>query len=345
MNGRFLYISRNYKHPHCGGCVARTDIEKIMESMGYANIGLRRTFSSNGIVHSLRNVYGALRAMRQLRAGDVVVAQYQMKMFGRLCRIAHKRGAKVICLIHDLDSWRDKKLPPRQEMPLLNMADVILTHNHAMRQWLEEQGCTAPMTDYEIMDYIHGVSGDPHGYPSDGKFSLFFVGNLSPRLNGWIYDLAKEMPHRKIYLYGSEYDETLGHATPNLRMCGERPDTDIIASHKGDFGISWYGISLDDGVGKVGEYMAINNPHKVGLYLRCNAPVVVWDKAGRAELIRKRGIGITVGSLRQLDAALDAVTPADYSRMVDNVSAINIELKSGRFLKKALKRAMEIINK
>lgn len=342
---RFLFISRNYKHPHCGGGVARTDIEKVMESMGYENIGLRRTFSHNGIVHSLRNVYGVMHAIRQLQEGDVVVVQYQMKMYARFCRAAHKRGVKVICLIHDLDSWRDKKLTPQQEMPLLNMADVLLTHNHAMRGWLKEHGCTAPMVDYEIMDYIHGVSGTPHGYPSDGKFSLFFVGNLSPRLNGWIYELARVMPGRKIYLYGSEYDEKLGHATPNLRMCGERPDTEIIASHKGDFGISWYGVSLDDGIGKVGEYMAINNPHKVGLYLRCNAPVIVWSKAGRSELIRKRGIGITVDSLRDLDTALSAVSPTDYSLMSSNVSCINAELKSGYFLKKALKKAIEIINK
>lgn len=325
--------------------MARTDIEKVMETMGYENIGLRRTFSHNGLVHSVRNIYGVLRAMRQLQPGDVVVVQYQMKMYRRFCMEAHRRGAKVICLIHDLDSWRDKKLTPQQEMPLLNMADVLLTHNHAMRRWLEDNGCTTPMVDYEIMDYIHGVSGAPHGYPSHGKFSLFFVGNLSPRLNGWIYELAREIPDRKIYLYGSEYDEKLGQDTPNMRMCGERPDTEIIASHKGDFGISWYGTSLSEGIGKVGEYMAINNPHKVGLYFRCNAPVVVWSRAGRADLIRRRDIGIAVDSLLDLDAALSRVTPADYSRMLANVACINAELKSGQFLRKALRNAIDIINR
>ncbi len=150
---RFVFISRNYKHPGCGGGRARTDIEMVMERMGYENIGLRRTTSGNGIVHSLRNLWSTLHAIGKMRKGDVVVIQYQMKMYGRICRAAHRRGAKVICLIHDLDSWRDKKLTPEQEMPLLNMADVLLTHNHAMRRWLTEHGCTTPMVDYEIMDY------------------------------------------------------------------------------------------------------------------------------------------------------------------------------------------------
>lgn len=341
---RFVFISRNYKHPGCGGGRARTDIENIMQSMGFENIGLRRTLSHNGIVHSLRNTYGTLRAIHRLRKDDVVVVQYQMKMYARLCRVAHRRGAKVICLIHDLDSWRDKKLTPEQEIPLLNMADVLLTHNHAMRKWLTDHGCTTPMVDYEIMDYLPGVSPSAHPYPSDGRFSLFFVGNLSPKLNDWIYQLAEAMPHRKIYLYGSEYDESRGSRLPNLRMRGEQPDTEIIASHKGDFGISWYGVSLDEGIGKVGEYMAINNPHKVGLYLRCNAPVVVWSKAGRAELLLKEGVAIAVDSLRNLDAALSAVTPDDYARMTVNVARMNKDLKAGRFLRRALRQAIDIIS-
>ena len=62
------------------------DIESIMQSMGFENIGMRCTTSRNGIVHSLRNAYGILRAIRRLKKGDVVVVQYQMKMYERLYR-------------------------------------------------------------------------------------------------------------------------------------------------------------------------------------------------------------------------------------------------------------------
>lgn len=340
---RRVYISRNYKHPNCGGGRARMDIESIMQSMGFENIGLKCTTSRNGVVHSLRNAYGFLRAIRRLKKGDVVVVQYQMKMYKRLCKAAKKCGAKVICLIHDLDSWREKKLTPEQEVPLLNMADVLLTHNHAMRRWLSEHGCTAPMVDYEIMDYLPGDSAAPHLYPDNGNLSLFFVGNLSSETNGWIYELAALIPHRKIYLYGPGFDVEKAATLPNLLHMGVMPDTEIIESHNGKFGVSWYGSSLDEGVGMVGEYMAINNPHKVGLYLRCNAPVVVWSKAGRAKLLLKKGVALAVDSLRNLDDALTGISAEDYYGMIENVANMNGKLKRGHYLRKAVQNALEII--
>lgn len=338
-----LFISRNYKHPHCGGGIARTDIETVMERLGFENIGLRRTFSHNGIVHGVRNTIGVFRAISRLRRGDVVVVQYQMKRYAWFCRMARRRGVKVICLIHDLDSFREKKLRPEQEIPLLNMADVILTHNAAMRRWLTDHGCTAPMVDYTIMDYLRGDSAPAHPMPADGRFSLFFVGNLSTALNDFLYQLAEVMPGRDIYLYGSELNREKAGALPNLHYMGEVADTEIIARHSGDFGLSWYGLSLDEGIGKVGEYMAYNNPHKVGLYLRCNAPVVVWKRAGRAEFIEREQIGIAVDSLRDLDKALDAVDSTRYAEMTANVARINARLKAGHYLETALSQALRLI--
>lgn len=337
------YISRNYKHPKCGGGRARTDIEAIMSGMGFKNIGLPTTTYRNGIVHAVRNTLGTLRAIGKLRKGDVLVIQYQMRLYQEICRAAHRRGARIICLIHDLDSFRDKKLTPEQEIPLLNMADVILTHNHNMRRWLSAHGCRVEMIDYEIMDYLPGESAEPHPAKPNGDYSLFFVGNLSPAINDFLYQLADIMPERDIYLYGSELDVTKAATRPNMHYMGLVDDHEIIARHSGDFGLSWYGLSLNDGIGKVGEYMAYNNPHKVGLYLRCNAPVVVWKQAGRARLIEHENIGLAVSSLRELNSALTNLTPEDYNKMISNVACINRKLKEGYFLHKALGAALEYL--
>lgn len=41
------YLSRNYKNLNGAGSKAKTDMEQIMDSMGFKNIGLKRTFYHN----------------------------------------------------------------------------------------------------------------------------------------------------------------------------------------------------------------------------------------------------------------------------------------------------------
>lgn len=112
------------------------------------------------------------------------------------------------------------------------------------------------------------------------------------------------MPNRDIYLYGHSADTELLAKNPNLHLMGMAKDTDLMSHHYGDFGISWYGNNIDTGTGKYGEYMNVNNPHKVSLYMRCNSPVVAGSKAGRADFIRDENLGITVDSLDELDKCL-----------------------------------------
>lgn len=340
---RLLFISRNYKKPECGGGIARTDIETILTEMGGINIGWKRTTSHNGIIHSLRNASGIVKAILSLRRDDVLVIQYQQKFYRQICRVAKRRGVKIVCLIHDLDSFRDKTLTPDQEIPLLNMADVLLTHNINMRRWLSDHGCTVPMIDYEIMDYLRGERQPEAQASVRQPYSLFFVGNLSPKLNDWIYQLAALVPHRTIYLYGGEEDAEKIALHSNLQFMGQLDDTEIIARHRGDFGISWYGSSLDSGVGKVGEYMAYNNPHKVGLYLRCGVPVVVWSKAGRADFLTRTGVALAVDSLRDLENSLSGISEADYRAMTERVAPIADDLRRGAFLRAALARVFELL--
>lgn len=343
QNKNLYFISRNYLRLNCGGSIARTDIEMVMERLGCKNIGLKRTFHHNSITHAIRNSLGAMRALSQLKKGDVLILQYPMKLYFKLlCDTARKRGAKVINIVHDLDSF-SPKITVEQEIDLLNRCDILLPHNHMMRKWLQDQGCKVKMIDYEIMDYLHGTSDAPH-QPSSRKYSIFFVGNASCTLNNHLYQLAEVMPDTDIYLYGTNPATQFTERLPNLHPMGFVKDTEIIARHQGDFGISWYGSSLDDGVGK-GIYMNYNNPHKVSLYLRCNAPVIVWNKAGRAEFIEKEGIGISVDSLRELNARFARISTEDYEKMTENVMRVNQRLAAGYYLENALAQALAYLEK
>lgn len=342
MSGRH-FISRNYKHPYCGGVIARTDIEIILEKLGFTNIGMKRTFCGSNIFNAVAGFLSVLSGMVRIKSGDTLLLQYPMSRYYRMvCRVAKWRKAKVITLIHDLRAFRNKSITAQTENRHLSDSDVLLTHNGKMRQWLSDHGCCVPMVDYTIMDYLHGESG-PAPVVTGGNYSMYYVGNLSYRTNGFLYELAALMPDTDFYLYGLNPDIDRIESLPNVRYMGFMADREIISSHKGDFGISWYGTSLDSGVGAVGEYMEYNNPHKVSLYLRCNTPVIVWDKAGRAEFIESENIGIKVSDLKDLKSAFDRISCDSYRKMTENVERINRRLKNGYYLEEALGKAFEII--
>ena len=90
--------------------------------------------------------------------------------------------------------------------------------------------------------------------------------------------------------------------------------------------------------------MKYNNPHKVSLYLRCNSPVIVWKKAGRAKFIEDNGIGIAIDNLHELKPCLESLASTEYDQLASNVQIINIKLKEGFYLKKALAEANKYLN-
>lgn len=53
---------------------------------------------------------------------------------------------------------------------------------------------------------------------------------------------------------------------------------DLIATAEGEYGLVWYGSSLEGGVGPEGEYLQYNAPHKLSLYIRCGLPVIIGKK-------------------------------------------------------------------
>lgn len=72
--------------------------------------------------------------------------QYPLKKYFTLvCQIAHCKGAKVVVVIHDLGSFRRKKLTVAQEIHRLGHADYIIAHNSRMKQWLLDNGCKVPL--------------------------------------------------------------------------------------------------------------------------------------------------------------------------------------------------------
>lgn len=337
---RLVYISRNYKTQRHAGGKARVDVEDILSADGALNLGLRRTFSSNKVVDYFRNLAGITRFMMTIRRGDIIVVQYPLKKYYRLvCRQARRRGAKVVTLVHDLGSFRRRRLTVDEEIAKLSLSDVVVAANQSTIKWLRDNGFKKPLVEQVAWDYLSDSRPEPGIDPE--RLSLAYVGNLNPERDGFLYKLPATM---SIDLYGDGPVDA-GMLLPKERDNGfVEPDT-LIASARGRFGLIWYGPSTTEHVGFIGEYIGLCNTHKLSLYMRAGKPVVLWRGAGQAPFVEREGVGLTVDSLDDLDAKLAAVTDEQYERMRANVDRVAALMASGHYLRSALSRSLAALDR
>ncbi len=341
----YCYFSKNYNHLDNAGNKAKTDIETVMEQSGYTNIGRQHTVVHNKIAGFLITLAGMLKTVRAIRPGDVVVIQYPLKKYyDYIVRSAHRRGAKTVTLIHDLGSFRRKKLTVDEEIARLNRNDGIIAHTPAMKRWLEEHGVTVPIVVLEIFDYLSESRASERERRQSRQ--VVYAGLLRPDQNEFLYKLAKTPRSYVLVLYGNGFDkDALPPSTSGLVVRGFCPSDKIIEESQGDFGLVWYGADIDTISGNLTEYLPLIAPHKLSLYLRAGMPVIVWSKSAMAPYIEKRGIGLAVDSLEELDRRLDEMTDGEMEQMRRNVAEVSSELASGANTRRALAAMMEIIDK
>lgn len=333
---RLVYISRNYKSLTYGGAKARVDMEDLLQDMDAVNLGLKRTFHKNKVYDFLRNLAGLVRFMFTVRPGDVVLVQYPVKKYySFICRYSHLRGAKVVSLIHDLGSFRRRRLTVKEENRKLEMSDVIIPANDSMIAWLREHGCTVPMTPQVAWDYLTDAKSNR---TVSNDMSVAFIGSLTEKRNAYLYNLPSNL---KVHLYGKGEP----HNVPNNIILHGTISSEGPFDHvEGRFGLVWYGATLEhETTGYTGEYVAYNNPHKLAFYVRVGMPVVVWSGAGAAPFVEQEGIGIIVDSLNDLDKRLAAISDEEYSRMLRNVQRVGTRMAHGDYFREALKRAIEML--
>ena len=300
------------------------------------------------MAHFFINLIGIIVAIARIKKGDVILLQYPLKKYYEtVCKAAHLRGAKVITLIHDLNSFRSQRLTVSQEIKRVNHSDVIIAPQR-MKDWLVGNGCKAKFEIHKVWDYLTSKEivsqrALPDFSNKDVKLSLFFVGKLTPTSNHFVYDLGETMPQTPFYLYGTNYAPELLLKPSQTEYLGFAQDEQLIECNRGDFGVSWYGDSLHHGSGRIGEYMTFNNPHKVSLYLRCNVPVIVWKNAGIAAFIQENECGILVESLENIEETLSKITETDYQRLMNNVRNVSQKLSQGYYFESALKNAIQLL--
>ena len=149
------------------------------------------------------------------------------------------------------------------------------------------------------------------------------------------------MSNVQFNLFGANYTSKL--CDYNIFYFGAFLPNDLIQNLQGKYGLVWDGDTIETCSGGKGEYLRINNPHKLSLYLAIGLPVIIWDAAAEADFVLKEHVGITVKSLYELSDKLSKVSDSDYENMKHNAQIVGARLRNGEYMTKAIKKAEEKI--
>ena len=334
---RLCYISRNYYNLTSAGNKAKTDNEDTLAEMGAINLGLPRTIRNSKILAFFLDLIGIIRACILLQKDDVLFLQYPVKKyFSFLCHVAHLKGAKTISLIHDLGSFRRKKLTIQKEINRLSDSDYIIASNEKMKGWLKEHGLQKPVGALGLFDY-RSESICPKEVTEREQVKVVYAGALSMKKNSFLVDLSQTLSNWQLLVCGNKEGLQGLQENPQITYQGFVPSEEFIKHIDADFGLVWDGNSLDGCSGEYGQYLKWNSPHKVSFYLRAGLPLIIWKEAAVAPIIEEAGAGITIRSLEELDDKLANLTPEQKKEMKKQAVNLAQKLNKGGFLTKTLK--------
>lgn len=333
---RLVYLTRNYKTTGNGGGKARVDVEDILARQGAVNLGLSRSYHHNKIVDFALNLAGIIRFAVKLRQDDIVVLQYPIKKYYTLlCHIAHARKAHVITLVHDLGSFRRKRISVEEEISRLSHSDVLIVANTNTVSWLKSKGLERPMVEQVAWDFLSDAKPRQQSEP---PMSMSFIGALNPERNAFLYSLPNSI---ELHLYGNGGDPS--KAKGSMTVHGFATPDELISNAKGRYGLIWYGSSTREHIGYIGEYIKYCNPHKLALYMRAGKPIIIWRGSGVADFVEREGIGLTVDNLDNIDDIIKNVSEEEYQAMVKNVERIARRMADGSYLSESLSKAITIV--
>lgn len=295
------------------------------------------------------------KALKGLGPGDTLVihtpCSEKFSAYAGLIEKLRGRGCKIVTIVFELETFfhmdyrrfgRIKRAASvRTERRLFDVSDAIVVHNDVMKRKLEAIGIDGrKMFSVGVMDYLRddALSQEASGRAyRDGP--VIFAGNLSYEKSRFEYELPDGF---RCDLYGDGYT---GPVNELVRYKGTYGPLELMDTMEGSFGLVWDGDSVDACTGSYGDYLTFNNPHKIALYLASGIPVIVWQKAAMAELVKKEGCGIIVSSLREVPERIASLSDEEYEEMRLGACRVGADMRKGLHIERAVREALDSIKK
>ena len=337
------YISEEPAAGNHAGNKARRDVDAIFARRGYKaleNIVETRFGSTlEKIKYTLdRETWKKVLRLRRFE-DQTVIAQFPVygnKIMRAALNDLFDRN-RMIFIVHDLDALRNfGGASSDGEIKRLNRAALLIVHNERMMGALFGLGVRTSMISLELFDYL--LDNPPPARDIIDRNKIIFAGNL----NKSAFLRALGSIDAQFNLYGPVDDAKIFGA--NVNYVGSFAPDDIPHKLDGGFGLIWDGDSSDTCAGAFGEYLKLNNPHKLSLYIAAGLPVVTWTHAAIADFILNNGIGFTVDSLKEIPSKLRSSSDADYRYMLENAARIQSKIIDGYFTNRALEQAERMLS-
>ncbi len=323
------------------GSKATRDCSEILSELGYRHFDVPVYSNRNRLWNLCTLVKHVFELYRLLKPGDQVLLQYPLLGINQWLRylvaLLRRKGCRMICLLHDLDSLRQvhHAWTLEQEVSRLEAFDLLIVHNERMKALLQAQGLKLEMRTLDLFDYlvperVWQAMAQGQG-TAVSNLKIAFAGNLGKSV---FLQQLDQLPGISFRLYGPGY-ETLP-ARPGMEWAGSFDADELPAKLDAAFGLIWDGDTIDGCTGYMGTYLQYNNPHKASLYLLAGLPLIAPEQSAIGDFIRREGVGVTINDLRELPELLEHLTQADYLRMKAATVPIARALASGSFLKQAL---------
>lgn len=314
------YCIQEFRNPSKNaGSKAVLDAAKILIANGYKAIDIvnRRRYLLNNVV----------KLLFKLRKNDVVVLQWPFHGLSEfLISSLLLKKIRLTLLLHDLNSLRAEGVNEDIEIKLLSFAEHIIVHTDSMKRFLIQKGVSdSKLSILTTFDYLTNDKFCRRTYSNN----VVFAGNLKKST------FLKKIPSDCFGINFNCYGLPSGIIPEYLTYKGSfSPDN--VSVIEGSWGLVWDGDSIVTCRGSYGEYLKINSPHKISLYIVAGLPIIIWKDAALAQYIIKNNLGITIDSLEDIPTAISKISNEAYKDMLKALEMEADTLKSGGHLSKHL---------
>lgn len=271
--------------------------------------------------------------------GDIVI--FQLPTWNSLrfdeTFIAHMNGyngLKKIFFIHDVPPLMEKKLFGELEkyIAFYNQADLIILPSQNMFDYLQAKGLTVKKVVIQRM-WDSLVDIDLTIMPKFRK-RMNFATNVVMYPRPFIQNWNSREVELAVTAEAGNYEWAEGK---NIHYLGWFNNESALADglrRSGGFGLLWH----DDPVWI--EYMKRNACCKLSTYLSAGLPVIVHNSIAEADTIRRKNLGLVVGSMDEAVEEVRGMTEERYNQMVRGVDSFGNLVRQGYFAKKLLTDAI-----